>query len=129
MALFIFTRYILEEKEITVYNYGDMKRDFTYIEDILDGIEIVMKNDVGTNEIFNIGRGQQVQLMDFIRAIEKNCGKEAKINFAPRHPADTLETWSNTSKLQAYGYEPKFDIEKGVENFCSWYKWYNGVNQ
>jgi len=128
MALFGFTKNILDEKEINVYNSGNMVRDFTYIEDILDGIELVMNSEIESNEIFNIGRGKQVQLMDFIRLIEENCGKKAKMNMAPRHPADTLETWSDTSKLQSLGYNPKFDIETGVKNFVSWYKWYNGVN-
>lgn len=128
MALFGFTKNILDEKEIKVYNYGNMLRDFTYIEDILDGIEVVMNSEIDSGEIFNIGRGKQVQLMDFIHLIEENCGKKARINMAPRHPADTLETWSDTSKLQSLGYNPKFDIETGVKNFVSWYKWYNGVN-
>ena len=118
MALFDFTKNILEGNEITVYNYGDMKRDFTYVEDILDGIEIVLNNeDIPAGEIFNIGRGEQVGLMDFISEIEKNTGKEAIKNLAPKHPADTLETWSNTAKLQSLGYEPKVSIAEGVRRF------------
>jgi len=128
MALFDFTKNILDGKEITVYNYGDMKRDFTYVDDILDGIEVVLDNtDIESGEIFNIGRGEQVALMDFINEIEKNTGKEAIKNLAPKHPADTLETWSNTSKLQALGYEPKVSIDEGVERFYEWYKEYNGI--
>ena len=128
MALFDFTKNILDGKEITVYNYGDMKRDFTYVEDILDGIEVVLgNNDIPSGEIFNIGRGEQVGLMDFISEIEKNTGKEAIKNLAPKHPADTLETWSNTSKLQSLGYEPKVSITEGVEKFYEWYKTYNGI--
>jgi len=128
MALFDFTKNILDGKEITVYNYGDMKRDFTYVDDILDGIEVVLDNtDIESGEIFNIGRGEQVALMDFINEIEKNTGKEAIKNLAPKHPADTLETWSNTSKLQALGYEPKVSIAEGVERFYEWYKEYNGI--
>ena len=121
MALFDFTKNILDEKEITVYNYGDMKRDFTYVEDILDGIEIVLDNtDIESGEIFNIGRGEQVALMDFINEIEKNTGKDAIKNLAPKHPADTLETWSDTTKLQALGYQPKVSIAEGVERFYEW---------
>jgi len=128
MALFDFTKNILDEKEITVYNYGDMKRDFTYVEDILDGIEIVLDNtDIESGEIFNIGRGEQVALMDFINEIEKNTGKDAIKNLAPKHPADTLETWSDTTKLQALGYQPKVSIAEGVERFYEWYKDYNGI--
>ena len=128
MALFDFTKNILDEKEITVYNYGDMKRDFTYVEDILDGIEIVLDNtDIESGEIFNIGRGEQVALMDFINEIEKNTGKDAIKNLAPKHPADTLETWSDTTKLQALGYQPKASIAEGVERFYEWNKDYNGI--
>jgi UDP-glucuronate 4-epimerase len=128
MALFDFTKNILAEKEITIYNYGDMKRDFTYVEDILDGIEVVLYNStIESNEIFNIGRGKQVQLMDFVAEIEKNVGKEAIKNLAPKHPADTKETWSNTSKLEALGYVPKTDVSVGIKNFYEWYKEYNGV--
>jgi UDP-glucuronate 4-epimerase len=105
-----------------------MKRDFTYVDDILDGIEVVLGNtDIEAGEIFNIGRGEQVALMDFINEIEKNTGKDAIKNLAPKHPADTLETWSDTTKLQALGYEPKVSIAEGVERFYEWYKTYNGI--
>jgi UDP-glucuronate 4-epimerase len=124
MALFDFTKNILDEKPITVYNYGNMKRDFTYVEDILDGIECVLNNDVDAGEIFNIGRGAPVQLMDFISEIEKNTGKTAIKLMAPQHPADTLETFSNTSKLEALGYHPSTNIEDGIRNFYEWYMEY-----
>jgi UDP-glucuronate 4-epimerase len=126
MALFQFTKKILDGETIDVYNYGDMKRDFTYIDDIIDGIEIVLNNfeegNIESNEIFNIGRGEQVPLMDFIKAIERNCGKEAIMNLCEKHPADTKETWSNTEKLQALGYNPKVSIDEGVKQFFEWYK-------
>lgn len=127
MALFDFTKNILAGNEIKVYNYGKMKRDFTYIEDILDGIQCVIDSDddITRGEIYNIGRGKQVDLMDFVREIEKNCGVEAKIILAPKHPADTLETWSNTKKLEALGYEPKTDVSVGIKNFFDWYKGYH----
>jgi UDP-glucuronate 4-epimerase len=129
MALFGFTDKISAGEPITVYNYGDMKRDFTYVDDINDGIEIILNNpDIESGEIFNIGRGEQVNLMDFIDEIEKNVGKEAIRDLAPRHPADTKETWSDTSKLQAYGYSPKVSIAEGVERFYEWYKNYNEVD-
>lgn len=128
MALFDFTKNILDKNEIKVYNYGNMKRDFTYVEDILDGIEIVIhNNEIANSEIFNIGRGKQVDLMHFVREIEKNCGIDAIIYLAPRHPADSLETWSNTTKLEGLGYVPKTNIEDGIENFYAWYKDYHKV--
>lgn len=125
MALFDFTKKILAGEEITVYNYGDMKRDFTYVDDILDGIECVLDSEAEAGEIFNIGRGQPVQLMDFIKEIEKNTGKEAIMNLAPKHPADTQETWSNTSKLEALGYHPTTNVEDGIRKFYEWYVEYN----
>lgn len=128
MALFDFTKNILAGEEITIYNFGDMKRDFTYVEDILDGIEIILYNDtIDAGEVFNIGRGKQVELMDFVKEIEKNVGATAMKDFAPKHPADTKETWSNTSKLEALGYVPKTDVSVGIKNFYDWYKAYNGV--
>lgn len=125
MALFQFTKKILDGEPIDVYNYGDMKRDFTYIDDIIDGIVITLENfdngAIDSGEIFNIGRGEQVQLMDFIKAIERETGKKAIMNLCEKHPADTTETWSNTEKLQALGYNPKVSIDEGVAKFFRWY--------
>jgi UDP-glucuronate 4-epimerase len=132
MALFTFTKNILDSKPIDVYNYGDMKRDFTYVDDIVQGIEIVINRtltiDKPINEIYNIGYGQQVNLMDFIHEIEKNFGHVAEKNFLPIHPADTQETWSDTTKLQQLGYKPTTPMTLGVEKFSAWYKHFYGVN-
>ena len=130
MALFSFTKNIIEGKPITVFNNGDMIRDFTYIDDIIQGIRTVMDLEApaGTNEIYNIGRGEQVQLMEFIREIEKNIGRKAIIEYAPMHPADTQATWSDTSKIQKHGYKPIVSIPEGVSKFVHWYKSYYGVN-
>lgn len=128
MALFHFTDQIVKGKPIQAFNYGDMKRDFTYVGDIVNGIKTVLFEDVPSNEIYNIGRGKQVELMHFIKCISKELGREADIELAPRHPADTLETWSNTGKLQQLGYKPVVDIEQGVEAFVRWYKEYYKVN-
>jgi UDP-glucuronate 4-epimerase len=133
MALFQFTKSTLDGTPIKVYNYGDMKRDFTYIDDILDGICIVLANVesgvIPNNEIFNIGRGEQVQLMDFISEIEKNVGKEVTKEMVAKHPADTKETWSNTDKLQKLGYTPKVSIAEGVAKFYEWYKNFYDVEE
>jgi UDP-glucuronate 4-epimerase len=130
MALFDFTKKILDDKPITVYNYGDMKRDFTYIGDILQGVQIIVNNlfKITSGEVFNIGRGKQVGLMEYIEEIEKQIGKEAEKDLQPKHPADTLETWANTAKIEEYGYSPKVDVAEGVEQFYKWYKKYNGVD-
>ena len=126
MALFDFTKNILAGNEISVFNNGDMVRDFTYIDDIVSGVTILLEQS-GKN-IYNIGRGEKVQLMDFIHEIEKNLNKKAKIKMAPMHPADAKETWSNTDKLKSLGYNPKVSIAEGVENFVNWYKDYYKVN-
>lgn len=127
MALFTFTKNIIEGKPIVAFNYGNMIRDFTYVDDIVSGICIVTETEIANGEIFNIGRGEQVQLMDFIKHIEKNVGKEAIIDLQPKHPADTQATWSDTTKLQALGYKPTVSIGEGVENFVKWYKEYYNV--
>jgi len=128
MALFNFTRDIIEGNEIQAFNYGDMKRDFTYIADIIQGIKLALLGDIKSGEIFNIGRGKQVDLMKFIDIIGKECGREPIVKLAPRHPADTLETWSNTEKLQELGYKPTTNIEVGVQAFVDWYKYFYKVN-
>jgi len=125
MALLDFTKNILAGNEIEVFNYGKMKRDFTHVFDIIDGIlEVIENDDIESNEIFNIGRGEQVNLLDFVEEIEYTCGVSANIKLAPKHPADTLETFSNTSKLGKYGYEPQVSIREGVEQFYEWYRGY-----
>ena len=131
MALFDFTKSILEDKPIKVFNNGDMKRDFTYVDDIVQGIEIISK-DLSTRgihfgsmrETYCLGYGKQVDLMDFINHIEINVGKEAEKIMAPKHPADALETWSDTSKLQKLGYNPSTPVSEGVKKFVEWYKNY-----
>lgn len=130
MALFDFTKHIFREKEITLFNNGDMKRDFTYVEDIVDGISLVLKKILSDdihqkyNEIYNIGRGESIDLMDFVRAIEKNVGKKALIKYGEKHFADLKETWADTSEIKKLGYEPKTSIENGVEKFVNWYREY-----
>ena len=126
MALYQFTDKIAVGEQIQAFNYGKMKRDFTYIGDIIEGIKLVLFSEIESGEIFNIGRGKQVELMHFIDSISKEVGVKADILLAPRHPADTLETWSDTSKLRKLGYEPKVNIEQGVAAFVRWFKNYYG---
>lgn len=128
MALFQFTKNIIEGKPIQAFNNGNMKRDFTYISDIVAGIKQVLFSDCPPGDIYNIGRGKQVDLMHFIKCIGKECGREPIIELAPKHPADTLETWSDTTKLEELGYKPIVNIEQGVESFVRWYKDYYGAN-
>jgi UDP-glucuronate 4-epimerase len=133
MALFDFTQKIVAGKEIELFNFGNMVRDFTYVADIVQGVELVLQTvenpkEDSTKEIYNIGYGKQVQLLDFVKSIENHLGMTAKKKFVPKHPADTIETWSDTSKLQKLGYKPKTSIDEGVGHFIDWYKDYYGVN-
>ena len=128
MALYQFADSIVAGDSIEAYNYGNMKRDFTYVGDIIEGIKLTLFADLPSGEIFNIGRGKQVELMHFIDCISKELGRDVDVVLAPRHPADTLETWSNTAKLRELGYKPRVNIEVGVESFIRWYKDYYGVN-
>lgn len=133
MALFTFTKNIIDGTPITLYNNGDMIRDFTYIDDIIQGIKITVERcldpiNPGEKEIYNIGYGNQVSLMEFVDHIEKNLGRVAIKEYAPMHPADAQATWSDTTKLQKLGYKPTTDIATGVERFVTWYKSYYKVN-
>ena len=132
MALFKFTDNIVKRRPIDLYNFGDMKRDFTYVDDIVQGIGIVVEkvfnDEERYHEIYNIGYGDQVELIDFVEEIEKNLDRKALRNLVPKHPADTPETWSDTTKLQALGYKPTTPVTEGIREFVSWYKSYYGVN-
>ncbi|KUK91956.1 MAG: NAD-dependent epimerase/dehydratase [Marinimicrobia bacterium 46_43] len=129
MAFFKFTDAILHQKSIEVYNHGKMARDFTYIDDILDGILGVMKVDAPRGnppcDLYNIGLGYPVNLMDFIRAIESACGKTADIRYQEMQPGDVLKTHADISALQRKcDYHPKTDIQTGMKHFVEWYKTY-----
>ena len=127
MALFDFTDKIVKGKPITIFNNGDMKRDFTYITDIVRGIWIVSQN-MTERDIYCIGNGKQVELMDFVTEIERNIGNgKAEYDFQPMHPADAKETWSDTSKLEKLGYRSDTDVPEGVASFVNWYKNYYHV--
>lgn len=132
MALFKFTDAIVKGKALTLYNYGNMKRDFTYVQDIVDGIELVVnkvvKDEDVYHEIYNIGYGEQVNLIDFVKEIENNLGRESIRHLVPAHPADVPETWSDTTKLQSLGYKPTTPVSVGIREFVTWYKNYYGVN-
>lgn len=130
MALFDFTNKIVNGEPITLFNHGDMIRDFTYVGDIVQGIGIILNHAMKNNvkDVYNIGYGKQVQLMDFVSHIETNLGRKAIKNYVPKHPADTQATWSNTKKLQALGYTPTTPIAAGITAFIDWYKSYYGVN-
>ncbi|NJB35370.1 NAD-dependent epimerase [Croceivirga sp. JEA036] len=129
MALFLFTDAILNNKPIKVFNNGKMERDFTYIDDIVEGIFRVLQKPIDKNssnyQLYNIGNNNAVKLMDFIEAIEKHTGKIAEKNLLPMQPGDVYKTWANVDALiQDYDYAPNTSLDKGVMAFVEWYKNY-----
>jgi len=126
MALFKFTKAILAGELIEVYNNGRMRRNFTYIDDIVAGTLCALDR-AAPGEIYNIGNDRAEQLMDFIAEIEKQCGKKAAMRFLPMQPGDVVETVADIEKLGALGYHPTTDIDTGVRAFVEWYREYYRV--
>ena len=128
MALFKFTKNIIENKKIDVYNKGNHSRSFTYIDDIVDAIESLLENYISKNnfyDVLNIGGDKSINLMDFIKTIENKLGLKAKINFMPKQLGDVEKTESDCSKITSLvNYKPKVSIEDGISNFIDWYKEY-----
>lgn len=128
MALFKFTKNILENKPIEVYNYGDMLRDFTYIDDIIEGVIRIIPSppiNKAPCRIYNIGHGAPIKLMDFIHAIEKTLNKKAIIEKLPLQAGDVPLTYADTTLLkQDFGFTPKISIAEGIQEFVNWYKAY-----
>jgi UDP-glucuronate 4-epimerase len=123
MALFIFTKAILKGEPIEVYNHGKMKRNFTYIDDIVDGVILALLNPLPC-EIYNIGNSKSEELMNFITEIEKSCNKKAIINYKSMQLGDVFETVANIEKLSKLGYYPRVNIDVGIKQFVEWYKKY-----
>ena len=126
MAMFLFTDAILHNKPINVFNNGELSRDFTYIDDIIDGVVATVTHESKHKkpyQLYNIGNSHPVKLMDFITEIEKSTGLTAQKNFLPMQAGDVEKTWADVSAIQEdFGYNPKTAIKEGVENFITWYK-------
>lgn len=140
MALFLFTKAILEDKPIDVFNYGKMRRDFTYVDDIVEGVIRVIDHppkgspdwtgktpdpscSKAPYKIYNIGNSSPVELMDFIEAIEQSLGKKAQKNMMSIQPGDVPATWADVSDLvQDLNYQPNTTVQEGVQRFIAWYK-------
>ena len=132
MAAISFINKIINNEKIDIYNKGDMKRDFTYIDDIADGtIKILDKKTNQKNfDIFNLGNSRSINLIDFIKTIEKHLGKKAVLNYLPLQSGDVKNTHSDISKARnLLNYSPKIDIEEGIEKLVEWYKSYNKTNE
>lgn len=129
MAYFSFTENILANKSINVYNNGELARDFTYIDDIVNGITLIIEkgflpnlNSKSNAAIYNIGRGNSVRLMDFIKTIETSLNKEANLIMMPMQDGDVFKTWADTTELtENYNYSPNINLEDGVKMFINWY--------
>jgi UDP-glucuronate 4-epimerase len=145
MALFLFTKAAMKGEAINVYNYGGMMRDFTYVDDIVEGIfraakHIPQKSESWSGEkpdssyssapykVYNIGNNSPVKLMDFITAIENELGLEIKKNMLPLQAGDLLQTYANVEDLMSdVGYKPERSVEYGIKQFMNWYKSYNKI--
>jgi len=145
MALFLFTRAILENRPIDVFNYGKMQRDFTYIDDIVEGVVRVIERipgpeplwsgndpDAATSyapyRIYNIGNNNPVELMKFIETIEQCLGKKAEKNMLPIQAGDVPATYADVDDLiREVGFKPETPIEEGIRKFVEWYTWYYKV--
>ena len=140
MAYFLFAKAISDGKPIQIFNHGKMKRDFTYIDDIVDGIISVLREPAKPNEnwtaekpdpssstapfrLYNIGNNKPVELMSFIAEIEKNLDTKAVIDFKEMQAGDVTATWANVDDLMRdFNYKPKVSIETGLKSFIEWYK-------
>ncbi len=145
MALFLFTRAILEGKPIQVFNHGKMERDFTYVDDITAGIDKMILHppqpainwdstlpdpsaSSAPYKIYNIGNSNPVKLLDFIDALENALGKSAEKKMMPIQPGDVEKTWADVSSLRRdYGYNPNTPVETGIQRFVEWYREYYKV--
>ena len=145
MALFMFTKNILEGKPIDVFNYGNHKRDFTYIDDIVEGITRTLDKipepdlqwnsdapDSATSQapyrLYNIGNNQPVELMRYIEVLEKCLGKQAEKNMLPMQKGDVPATYADIDDLMRdVGFKPDTSIETGISNFVQWYREYYKV--
>jgi UDP-glucuronate 4-epimerase len=124
MAPILFTERILKGEPIDVYNNGDMKRDFTFVDDIVEGFALATKKPMGF-EIINLGNGEPVHLLTFIETLEQALGIKAEKKLLPLQPGDMKETFADTTKAKdLLGFEARVNIKDGVDQFVSWYKSY-----
>jgi UDP-glucuronate 4-epimerase len=127
MALFLFTEAIINGRPIEIYNFGKMKRDFTYIDDIVKGTMAALDTPF-RYEIFNLGNSKSVELMELIEIIEEELGIVAKKRFLPLQPGDVPETYADIEKTKRLlGFDPKTSIRSGIKRFLSWYRRYYGL--
>ena len=128
MAMYIFADKIRSGEKISVFNHGKMKRDFTYIDDIVNGIRASIEKNY-SNELFNLGNSSSENIMNVIDHIEKELDKEAEINFKNIQPGEVEKTFANISNAKKkLNFEPKTSIQEGIPKFIKWYKSYHGLS-
>jgi len=128
MAMFLFTDKILRDEPIQVFNHGNMKRDFTYIDDIISGTRSAIDKNYKC-EVFNLGNHKSEELMDVIHLIEENLGKKAEIDFQPMQLGDVKESFADISKsTQLLGFHPTTNVDVGITKFIDWFKEYYEKN-
>lgn len=129
MAMFLFTDAIIKGNSIKVFNHGHLERDFTYIDDIVEGVsKIIMRSKEGNFNLYNIGNSTPVKLLDFIEAIEKNLGRTARKEMLPMQQGDVYRTWANVDSLKEdYNYSPNTSIAEGVSRYVTWYCGYYNI--
>lgn len=128
MALFLFADAMRKDEAIKVFNHGKMSRNFTYIDDIVNGTITVLDANLDYG-VMNIGGDKEDTLMDYIQTLEKHMGMEAKKEMLPMQPGDVPSTVADISKLRALGWEPKTRIDEGIKNFVEWYRMYYGMGE
>ncbi len=127
MALFKFTKAIIAGEPLEVYNGGNMKRDFTYVDDIVAGVLLAMEKAHGFST-YNLGKGSPTGLMEYIRTIEEAVGKKAVFDMKPMQLGDVSETWADITKARTeLGYDPQTSVKEGVPKFVEWYRAYYNV--
>ncbi len=133
MSIYIFTRKIIAGEPIPVFNNGEMRRDFTYIDDIVSGVVAALDNpparggEDAPHRVYNLGNNNSEQLMRFIGVIEEALGEKAEIDFQPMQPGDVPATYADISASQRdLGFDPKTPIDEGVPNFVAWYRSFHG---
>lgn len=132
MAYYKFTQNILDNTPIPIFNYGNLSRDFTFVDDIVNGLVIIIEkgfrphdNTAKMAALYNIGRGQPINLMDFVKTIGKHVNKEVQMKMLPMQDGDVHTTWADTTALEKnYGYAPQVDLDIGVQKFIAWYMAY-----
>lgn len=124
MAPMLFAEAIMKGETIKVFNEGNLSRDFTYIDDIVEGIMLVVEDDkeITAAEVYNIGHGSPVKLLDFISLLENALGKEAKKEYLPMQKGDVYTTYADTTRFQnRYGYSPSTELKDGIKKFADWF--------